>query len=298
MSLKICRYFLILLLLFSCRAESARPVFVVTGSPIDNIIQEIIGTRGKVAKILPPGASPHTYSPKPGDMAKAADAAALIYVSENLDGWAAGLNAKKKIKLIDLLPKEFRMVYAADGNAHGHEDGHKDEAGGAVDPHFWLDPMAVKAILPALADTLGKLSPENAEIFRSNAALFAKRLDVLNRQIEAKLAGVRGKNVFQFHPSFNYFLRRYGMNYGGVIELSPGKEPSPRFLANLGKKIKETQAKAIFSEPQLPEKPARAIADAAGVMLFIIDPVGGAEGRKNYSDLLLFNANVFRKALE
>ena len=93
-------------------------------------------------------------------------------------------------------------------------------------------------------------------------------------------------------------LKRYNLNYAGAIELSPGKEASPRYLANLIEKIKKSGTKAIFSEPQLPDKPAKVISEATGLNIFILDPNGGIEGRNSYWDLILYNARTLKQALE
>ena len=83
----------------------------------------------------------------------------------------------------------------------------------------------------------------------------------------------------------------------GSIETSPGKEPSAEYTMELIKKIKKAKAKALFTEPQLPEGPAKTIAEAASLKLYVLDPIGGFEGRKNYFDLIKYNTDIFCKAL-
>ncbi len=139
--------------------------------------------------------------------------------------------------------------------------------------------------------------PEYAQTFKTNADLFAKRLELLNKQIAQILNDKQGKSVFMFHPSFKYFINRYGLEYGGSIEVSPGKQPSPNYLKQLSDKIKATNTKAIFSEPQLSEISAKAVAENTGTILFVLDPLGGEKGRTKYSDLLLYNARILQKAL-
>jgi zinc transport system substrate-binding protein len=247
---------------------------------------------------------------------------ALFYVSEHSEPWAHDLPARRIISLIDMLPDEYKLYFDEEQHSHSHaheghnHDGHRHEgedrmhhndnadsthsdstAASIVDPHFWTDPLAVKAMLPALADTLAKLDPDNAATYRNNADLFAKRLDLLDRQVEKKLRPHRGKPVFLFHPSFRYMLKRYGLKYMGAIEPSPGKEPSPKDIAEIVKKITESGAEAIFTEPQLPKRPAEVIAEEAIVKVYEVDPVGGVDGRSRYSDLILYNAQVFTQAL-
>lgn len=295
MSKNILFFALALLALVSCGAQSTKPIIVVSGNPVYAIIKELAGPKVEVRRLVPPGASPHTYQPKPSDMYKVQAATVLIYVSENNDGWATNLpGGRKIIRMLDFLPKNMRLGF--DGNFLPTGDSIKINEN-SIDPHFWMDPLAVKAILPALADTLALIDPQNAATYRNNAALFAKRLDLLHKQVDDIIHSVKGSTVFLYHPSLLYFLKRYSINYGGSIEESPGKEPTPQFIANLTAKIKEAGTSAIFYEPQLSDKTARLIAESSGLELFMLDPVGGDKGRENYQDLLLYNARTLSRAL-
>ncbi len=285
-----------LLILFSCSASTTKRIIVVTGNPVYAIVKELAGPRTEVVRLVPPGASPHTYQPKPSDMYRVQASNALIYISENNDGWAVDLpGSRKLIRLFDFLPNEYRLDFSGeycclDTSIKVHPD--------AIDPHFWMDPLAVKAILPKLADTLAKIDPNNAQTYYTNAELFAKRLDLLHRQIDDIIHPIKGNTVFLYHPSMLYFLKRYNLRYGGSIEESPGKEPSPQFVVNLSNRIKESGTKAIFYEPQLSDRTARLIAETTALDLYLLDPVGGDAGRENLQDILLYNARILRRALE
>jgi zinc transport system substrate-binding protein len=56
-------------------------------------------------------------------------------------------------------------------HTHNHHHGTDEESLG-IDPHFWVDPLTVRAMLPALLNELIKIDPENEEYFRSNEKLF------------------------------------------------------------------------------------------------------------------------------
>ena len=280
-------FLLSVLLLISCSARGAKPVFVATANPVYQIIKEIAGTKAEVKMLMKVGDSPHTYSPTPSDARITAGAKALFFISDHADGWAANMESENKIELIKLLPDDKKILF---GKYFKNNDS-------TADPHFWTDPLAVKAILPALADSMAKYDPENAKTYKVNADLFAKRLNLLNRQVEKIISEVKGKKVYLFHPSFLYFLQRYGLRYGGSIEPAPGKEPTPVFISAMVKELKKNQVKAIFSEPQLPDGPARILAEASGTRVFILDPLGGEQGREKYTDIILYNARTFKKAL-
>jgi zinc transport system substrate-binding protein len=312
MNLKKTLYVILVTILFiSCNANSSKPVFVTSSFPVYSIISQIVGGKGKVEYIVPSGSSPHVYTPKPSDIKQSSQALAFFYAADNYDGWAEDFPAKNKVMLIKLLPNEY-YNYFKDNHNHADEDplqkkteiveskelkdikiNFKD-----VDPHFWMDPLAVKALIPVLIDTLSKLDPANANTYKINGELFIKRLDMLDRQLSNITENLHGKSLFLQHPSLLYFAKRYNLIYAGSIEETPGKEPSPKFIADLISKIKASGTKAIFSEPQLNHKAAKVIAEEANVFLFELNPVGGSNDIKNYSDLLLYNAEIIKKALE
>lgn len=302
--------------------KEAPPLYVATIPPLGMILTELAGADAEVHVLLPPKSSPHTYEPRPSDARLAERAAAFFYVAPSLDGWAAKLASPNKIEVLALLPAASRQVFmesatpqeqndthvhseACEHSTHDESDsGHKhDEScdhdhSVGPDPHFWTDPLAVRALLPELSRVLIQMNPEREEMIARNAARFAERLSALNLDVYQQLIPVKGQPVFLFHPSFLYFLRRYELRYAGVIARVPGKETSPRELQALVQRILSEEAKAIFSEPQLSPRPALALAEAARVRMAILDPIGGEDATRTYEQLIRYNATVLREALE
>ncbi len=266
-------------------------VYVTTVPPAAEILKQVVGDRAKVVRLLSPTDSPHTYEPTPRDREEVERATGLVYVAEDLDGWVARFPAKRKVELLKLLPRE-RILFMTEHHREADEERRE-----IVDPHFWMDPLAVKAILPKLADALSELDPDGSETYRANAERFAAELDALHEELSRTLAPVKGKPVILFHPSFQYLLKRYGLEMAGVIEEFPGKEASPRYIEDMKNLIQGKGAKAVFTEPQLNPRPAEVVAGEAGVKLFLLDPLGGVEGRDTYADLLRYNAGVLLEAL-
>jgi ABC-type Zn uptake system ZnuABC Zn-binding protein ZnuA len=277
---------------FTLGAASGAPRYVVTGHPLEAILGELTRGRAEVDNLLPAGASPHTYEPVPSDLRRAESATALFFVSPSLDGWAARLPARDKIEVLALVPRDARLPDLEVHETHAGET----EAGG--DPHFWTDPLLVKAVVPGLVEQLCRLDPAGADLYRRNGAHFTEQLDVLHAEISRRLAPLAGRPVVLFHPSFQYLIHRYGLELAGVVEPSPGKEPTPRRLEHIVQLVRRRGVKAVFGEPQLPRRAAENVAEAAGVKLFLLDPMGGVPGRLTYAELLNYNARVLVEALQ
>lgn len=172
----------------------------------------------------------------------------------------------------------------ADGNANA-----------GVNPHVWLDPVLMARLMPSLADALAEVDPTNAETFRANAEAVAQRLQQLDARLRTMLEPIRGAAFVPFHDAWPYFARRYGLDLVVTIEPFPGREPSARFVAEAVAAIRAAGAKAVFSERQLNPRPAQVVAEAAGVALAVLDPIGRDD--QSYDALLLENATTLLSTL-
>ncbi|MBX7257828.1 MAG: metal ABC transporter substrate-binding protein [Candidatus Hydrogenedentes bacterium] len=275
-------------------APAGNPTLATTIPPIALVLRELASPRTEVVTLLSPGVSAHTYEITPADARAVGSALALFYVDDALDGWAARLPARMKVRLFEWVPADARIVFSG---THVEEDGH-DHEHGDFDPHFWSDPTVVKATLPKLADKLAELDPEGAELYRANAKRFAEELDTLDQRVSEKLKPVKGRAIVTFHPSWDYYLKRYGIRNVGVLEPSPGKEASPQQIMNLVETIRAAGVTAVFSEPQLPSRPAEVLADTADVKLGMLDPYGGVPGRTTYRELIEFNTDALLEMLQ
>ncbi len=281
----------------ACSSPSDRPeaddapLYLTTIPPFRAILAPVVGTRGTVEVLLETGGSPHTYEPRPSDLRHAQSSTLLMYGAPHLDGWAAELTAPERVALMDLVPATEHLAWdtAEESADHGHA--------GAADPHFWTDPMAVRAMLPALADTLCHADPAGCTTYRANADSLASALVALDAEIQSLMEPVGHVPVLLAQPFFRYFMQRYGPELAGIIEPQPAKEPTPRALQALIRTARERRVRAILVQEQLPARSAQAVAEAAGVPLLRLDPIGGAAGRRTYGEWLRYNAQMLHDAL-
>jgi len=260
-------------------AHDGPPEVVVSIPPVAMIVGPLVN--GPIHVLAPGGASPHTYEPRPSDATAATGAKLLIHVADDLDGWATELGAQNLLSLLSLVPERDRLHYE---ETHDH-DGHTHEHH-AVDPHFWMDPVLVEAIVPEVVTKLKEAGVRVNSEKRIRASL--SKYVPIDAMLKDELASLKGKAVAQFHPSMNYLFRRYGIGIGGFVEASPGKQASPKYLHEMAERLKADGVIAVATEPQLPEGPARAVAEAAEIPLLTLDPIGGVEN--SYFELMQFNA--------
>lgn len=277
----------------SSEIDSSNPIYATTIFPFRSILEPVIGERGTVHHLLPAGSSPHTYDPRPSDARIAARARVLFYGAVELDAWGARLGSGPTVELIGLLPDSMTLDLpfgvGSAHDTHGHTPGR--------DPHFWMDPVTVSSLLPALADTLCSGDPEFCADYHRNAAAFADRLEVLHDSVRTILEPLEEPSVLLSHPFVYYLLDRYGIHVAGIVEEIPGSEPTARDMQRIVNTVRRTGADAILILPQLPDRAARAVSETLGIPLIELDPIGGMERRTTYEDLILYNAHALRQAL-
>lgn len=281
--------------LAACARREPPARYVATIPPVAFIVRAVAGTRGPVRALLPAGASPELYEPRPSDVRDAAGAAALIAVDPRLDGWAARIPSTVRIEMLALVPAAQRT--ALDAGACGRPAAPPATLDDA-NPHFWTDPSEVRAALPALAARLAALDPAGRAQYDSGAVRFGRALDSLDAEIAAELRPFAGRSVIVFHPSFTPFLVHYGLCVSGVVERAPGQEPTPRSMATLIDAARRAGTRVVIAEPQLPPRAAAVIAQAIGGRVVELDPLGGVPGRETYEELLRAAARALAGALQ
>ena len=115
-------------------AEEERLRVVASLSPIANIVYNIGGDRIDLVGIMPPGADPHTFEPRPSDAVKLAQADLIFVNGMHLDTSTLQLaeaNLKEGAEIIELAvavagPDE--LIYGQEHHhGPGEEEGHDDD---------------------------------------------------------------------------------------------------------------------------------------------------------------------------
>ena len=284
---------LIFVLAFTLSASGAlaqQLKVVASISPVGDMVRELGGDRVVVRVLLPPGASPHVFEPTPGTAKDISQARLFFGIGAGLDFWAEKLvRASKKTIRIILLSEGMKFLHEEGDHGHGHE---------AANPHVWLDPLLAIEMVRKIEQTLEETDPQGAHTYRVRSAQYITKLQALDAEIRNTVSTFSIKSFVSFHPAWDYFALRYGLKSVGVIEESPGKEPSPQRLQAIVKAIRLYHIKAVFAEPQLNPKTAEVIAHEAGVRVIMLDPEGGLPGRETYLGLMKYNLARLKEAMQ
>ncbi|WP_423748042.1 metal ABC transporter substrate-binding protein, partial [Frankia canadensis] len=232
---------------------------VATTSQVADFARTVGGDRVSVTQILRPGVDPHDYEPTPRDLGAIGDAGVLVENGVGLESWLDDA--------IDAGGFQGVRVDSSQGVRIRNGDGGSEEKGG--DPHIWHDPLNVKIMAANIERGLSRADPANAHAYQANLAAYDVRLDALDADIRRQIATIppADRKLVTNHDAFGYYIARYGLTFVGSIipSFDTAAELSGSSIKQLVARIRETGAKAVFSESSLPPRTARTIAAEAGV---------------------------------
>jgi len=269
---------------------SDRVGVVVTVLPQAEFMEEVGGEKVKVTVMVPPGASPHTYEPKPAQMTALAGAEIYAQVGSGVEFelvWMDRLVAtNEKMVVVDCSQGVELREMMAEGE---HEEGHENH--GRMDPHIWMSPVNAQVMVSNICDGLIVVDPENRGYYERNRDAYRQQLAEIDREIREGLAEVKNRRFMVYHPAFGYFAREYDLTMMSIEK--EGKEPTAAGLAHLIEQAKAHDIRVIFAEPQFDSKSAEVIAEAIGGSVVLIDPLA-----KDYIGNLRLLLNEMLPAME
>ncbi len=300
-------------------APASKIPVVASIVPLADFCRQLGGDRVEVQALIPPGASPHVFEPPPSVVARAAKARLFVYIGAGLEPWAEKLLKSRgggKLEVVEAVhgipliteAGEHHQEEGAGKKPHGHKGdaakekarddhhGHGHEAG---NPHVWLDPVLAQDICRRISEALIRLDPANRQDYESRRDRYLQELAALHQEMEKRISAFRLKEFVCFHPAFTYLARRYNLKEAGVIEVAPGREPTPVHLQKIVNAVKKYGIKVVFAEPQLNPRVAEVIAREAGAKVLFIDPVGGRPPYgEDYLQLMRYNLGMMEEAMK
>jgi zinc/manganese transport system substrate-binding protein len=263
-------------------AKGGKRVIVVTYSILGSVVRDLVGDSFEVSVSIPDGLDPHEWEPSARDIERINGASLVV---EN----GLGLEEGMQKALAQARTSGLRVFTAS------QELGAR---GAGKDPHLWTDPLAMKAVVDALARRMG--SDFGLDLSARRADLDA-RLDRLDAEVSALVAKLPPERrvLVTGHDSLGFFARRYGFTIVGALvpSLSSQAESSAAELSALKAALSSASVPAIFVEAGSNPAIARSLASDAGVrevpLAMHALPKGGG-----YSEYILNLARTITGALQ
>ncbi len=291
-------------LLFASRPAPAEIIRVVaTTTDLASLAHTVAGDLASVDVMIPPGADPEAFEPRPSDLAKLKDARIVIRVGLGYDHWLdklLSLRADKTINRggvgyvdasigIPLLEVKGRSLDVMGNDSHAH---------GLANPHYWLDPANAEIMTGAIVEAICAIAPQSSATITQNRQHFLAQLGTSIADWESMLNPHRGAKLIAYHNTWPYFARRFRLDILDAIEIKEGVPPSPARLARLASTIREQKVRVILQEPFAPDDASQLLVRRTGAALIRLAPsVGSIPEAADYLSLFSYNVRTLTDAL-
>lgn len=272
-------------------------VRVVTTLPdLADFARQIGGDKVTVDHIVRGDQNPHFVEVKPSYMMKLKSADVFLMIGMELEMWAPQIidgSRNARLDVVNLSKSIHKLevpdkVDASQGDVHRYGN-----------PHYWLDPRNIRAIVNEIVASLIKSSPADEQFFRTNAEAFLKKLDTKITEWEDAMRPLKGAKLITFHKSWSYFAAWLGLDVVDQVEPKPGIQPSPGHTAQLIQKVRAGNIKAIVVEPfydaSAPQQIARS---TSATVLRLPTSVGGVDEARDYISMMDYNIRTLVEALK
>lgn len=292
-----------LLFLTGCTAPSSSPASSLTVAaafyPLEYVAQAVTGDAAEVIALASPGVEPHDLELSPSVVRSLADADVVLFIEDfqpAVDAaiestGARGFDAASVITL-----HAADHDHGDEAHSEEEEDG-QEEDHGALDPHFWLDPLLLAEYAQALATELSVIDPQNADLFAANASALTQDLTGLNDEFQTGLASCERDTIVVSHEAFGYLTEATGLTQVGVAGIDPDTEPSPVRLREIADIIRVTGSTTIFTESAVSATVVEALAQDVGVTTAVLDPLETIAEGDDYIGVMHRNLDALRLAL-
>ena len=297
-------------LLSGCGAQSEPEgegisVVATVFAPYD-FARQLVGDRGEVTLLLPPGSEAHSYEPSPKDIIEIQNCDLFIYVGGVSDAWVSDVlesvgGEVRTVTLMDCVELlEEEHVEGMEVDEHEHE--HEGEI--EYDEHVWTSPRNAELICEKIAAALCEVDPEGAEEYGTALESYCAQLDELDAAFtEVVENGVRDTVVFGDRFPLLYFAKAYGINYYAAW---PGcadeAEPSAATVTFLIDKVKAEGIPVVFHIELSNEDMADTICNETGAKKMLFSACHNVtraqfDAGVTYLELMWQNVDALREAL-
>jgi manganese/iron transport system substrate-binding protein len=255
------------------------PRVVVTHSVLCDITKEIAQTTINLDCLIEAGSDPHNYQATPEDKRAIEQAKLILYGGYSFEPGlikmiTASQSPATKVAVSEVaVPNPIKAEEhdhsteaKGDDHDHDHDHDHEKEAApdkaektekaadhdhGEFDPHIWHNAQYGVQMVQVVRDNLKTLSPENADLYTTNAANLTKKLQEIDTWIKAQVNTIPAnqKKLVTTHESMGYFAAAYGITLNGALQgITTEEQPTATRIAALVQDIKATNVPTVFPE--------------------------------------------------
>ena len=269
-----------------------RPRVLTTFTVLADLARNVAGDRLQVHSIVKEGAEIHGYQFTPSDIEGAVGADLLIENGLGLELWARRFtSAAGEIPTVTLSEGMEPLLINEDAYA------------GKPNPHAWMSPKRAMAYVDRLREAFTKLDPDGADVYASNAEVYNKKLQALDRELRDALETIPPQHrvLVSCEGAFTYLTTDYGLEEAFLWPVNAESEITPKRMARLINTVRDRAVPAVFCESTVSDKAQREVAAAANSQFggtFYVDSLSKPDGpAPTLLDLQRHNVKLIRDGL-
>lgn len=246
---------------------------IVSIKPLELIIKDIIGHRGKVHLLIPPVHSPHSFALTPTAMKMLVNSDIVIAVGGGLEGELEHvIKHARSDKDIVYLIHHTELVGTEEkqhlhDQHHDHHDHHHHRQGHAgihsqKDLHIWLDPVIMKHLVKVIADMFIQRDPDYTKHYQNNAKRLIQQIESIDSLFSEHITKLQKMNYVVAHDALRYLETRYDFAPLGILHAQHGIGAGLQNLQAIASSIeyiKDDQQEEVCLFYDTPEPPALAL---------------------------------------
>ncbi len=244
----------VVLLAAGCATSQDEPARVLaTTSILGDVTERLLAGSGvEVDVLIPDGASPHDYQLTPQEVAAIATAEVVV---------TNGLDLEHEIGDIIDTQAEGRVIVAGD-----FVDTLPIAGGTVPDPHFWMDPVRMQAVVAGISAALVDALPDHADGIATSERFVVAELADLDTEVRTTLGVVPtdSRRLITNHDGLGYLADRYDLTIVASILPSDQSSPSPADLAAVESLLAELPDPVVFVDTTESDELARLLAEDTG----------------------------------
>ncbi len=297
---------------------------VATTFPTYDWVRNILGDNpgnAEVTLLLDDGVDQHSYQPTTDDILKITNCDLFIYVGGESDEWVqsalkdAADKGPEMISLLDAMGDKVKEEETLEGMQADDDhdiDSHSDDSGEEpaeheADEHVWLSLKNAQHLVDAIATSIAKQDPDNAEAYTDNASAYNEKLAALDKEYRKVTDGAKTKMLlFGDRFPFRYMTDDYGLDYYAAFAgCSAETEASFETVSFLSKKVDEFSLKYVMTIEGSDNKLAETIIQNTKTKdqnILSMDSLQSTTSKdveqgKTYIDSMKKNLDILKKAL-
>lgn len=269
--------------------SNEQPTIVVTTEVLGSIVRDLAADEADVTVLMTAGADPHSWQPSARDSQALFEADVIVANGLDLEEGLIDLLGQAETEGVPVFRATdhvaIRMPSSQDHEEEADDEDQADHEHASGDPHFWLDPLAMRDVVLALGAAMAEAGIDVADRASRMAAELETLYDELATMLE--VVPIERRQLVTGHEALGYFADRYGFDIVGTVipGLSSSDEPSARDIAELIDSIRAAGATAVFTDVSTPASVAEAVAAEAGVQIVQLK-VEQLPESGSYADLL------------